>query len=225
MSDIYGLIFDIDGVICDTEDINAKATIRVFDEMFGVTGVTHPDFDGGIGRGARMYILSAAEIHGISISEKQLDEAEKLREQYIIELFTKEPKIFAGVMKLIETAQKSKKFKVAIATSSLRNISEVLLKSVGVPYQQMVYITGDKVKHKKPDPELFLLAAEGLKIPPSDCVVIEDAPSGVEAAKAAGCKCIAITNTTKQETLSKADLIVKSLLDVNLKLLINIIKS
>jgi beta-phosphoglucomutase-like phosphatase (HAD superfamily) len=80
----------------------------------------------------------------------------------------------------------------------------------------MVYINGDHVKNKKPDPELFLLAAERMGIEPADCVVIEDAPNGVQAAKAAGAKCIAVTNSTNAENLSEADLVCDSLEKINL---------
>ncbi|MFA5553283.1 MAG: HAD family phosphatase [Phycisphaerae bacterium] len=225
MGDIYGLIFDIDGVIADTEAVNSQATIRVFEEMFGVSGVTRPDFDAGIGRGAQAYILAAAKIHGLAISQQELEKAEELRERYITELFIKEPRTFEGVLELIDAALEADNFKAAIATSSSRKISQILLKSIGVPYQRMVYITGDMVKRKKPDPELFLLAAKGLKIAPADCVVIEDAPSGVEAAKAAGCKCIAITNTTAAENLFGADLIINSLTETDLEKITALINS
>ncbi|MCD6288180.1 MAG: HAD family phosphatase, partial [Candidatus Hydrogenedentes bacterium] len=80
-----------------------------------------------------------------------------------------------------------------------------------VPYQRMAYITGDDVTAKKPDPELFLTAAAAMNVPPDRCVVIEDAPNGVQAARAAGCGCIAVTNSTTAENLSSADLVVSSI--------------
>lgn len=225
MSDVYGLIFDVDGVIGDTEAVNAEATIKVFEELFGVTGVKRADFDGGIGKGARAYILAAARVHGLDISPQQLDRAEQLREKYIIELFSKEPLIFDGVLDLINAALNADKFKAAIATSGSREISQAILEAVDVPYERMAYVTGDMVKNKKPDPELFLLAAAGMKIAPTNCVVFEDAPSGVQAAKAAHCKCIAVTNTTSAENLSQADIICGSLTEVDLEKLIALINS
>jgi beta-phosphoglucomutase-like phosphatase (HAD superfamily) len=83
----------------------------------------------------------------------------------------------------------------------------------------MVYINGDHVKNKKPDPELFLLAAERIGIEPADCVVIEDAPNGVQAAKAAGTKCIAVTNSTNAKNLCEADLVCDSLEKINLEVI------
>ena len=88
----------------------------------------------------------------------------------------------------------------------------------------MVYIHGDYVKHKKPNPELFLLAAKGIDIEPVNCVVIEDAPNGVQAAINADAKCIAVTNSTTAENLSHADLICESLEEIDLQTIINLIE-
>ncbi len=89
----------------------------------------------------------------------------------------------------------------------------------------MVYINGDHVKNKKPDPELFLLAAERMGIDPANCVVIEDAPNGVQAAKNAGAKCIAVTNSTSAANLSKADLVCDSLEQIDLDMIQELIDS
>ena len=80
----------------------------------------------------------------------------------------------------------------------------------------MVYVTGSEITRKKPDPELFLVAASRMGIIPAHCVVIEDAPSGVQAAKAAGAKCIAVTNSTNARNLRQADLVCDSLEQINL---------
>ena len=223
MDDIYGLIFDVDGVIGDTEAINARATIRVFDELFSLSNVKQSDFEDGIGKGAEAYILAAARIHNIEINDEQLAGAVKLREKHIVELFIKEPRTFEGVLELINTALESNIFKTAIATSSSRELSQEILKAAAVPYQRMVYITGDMVKNKKPDPEIYLTTARKLKIEPAKCAVIEDAPSGIQAAKSAGCKCIAVTNTIAADKLSQADIIIDSLKQINLKKIITII--
>ena len=81
----------------------------------------------------------------------------------------------------------------------------------------MTCVDGSQVKRRKPDPEIFLLAARRMGIPPARCVVFEDAPSGVQAAKAAGAKCIAVTNSATADDLSAADMIVDSLLQMDLK--------
>jgi beta-phosphoglucomutase-like phosphatase (HAD superfamily) len=123
----------------------------------------------------------------------------------------------------MEEAMSSEDFQVAIATSGSLAKSRGILKAAKIPFEKMVYITGDKVKHKKPNPELFLLASKGLGIEPRNCVVIEDTPAGVEAAKAAGSKCIAVTNSVNASALSQADMICESLEQIDIETLRNLL--
>jgi HAD superfamily hydrolase (TIGR01509 family) len=217
MMTLYGLIFDVDGVIADTEAVNARASIRVFKDLFGVKGVKREDFEAGLGRGAVEYVKAAARVHGMELTDEQIEKATELRQEYFLKILSEEPlPPFPGVLELIEQAMKREDFKVAIATSSTPEKSRAVLESAKIPYQKMVYITGSDVKNKKPDPELFLLAAERMDIEPAKCVVIEDAPNGVQAAKAAGAKCIAVTNSTDAAKLSEADLVCDSLENIDL---------
>ena len=84
-------------------------------------------------------------------------------------------------MRLMQGAMEDPDFRVAIATSSAREKSEAVLKSARIPYQKLVYITGNDVSRKKPDPEVFQKAVEGIGLSPEKCVVIEDAPDGIRA--------------------------------------------
>ena len=77
-------------------------------------------------------------------------------------------------------------------------------------------ITGEDVKRKKPDPEIYLLAARRLALPPRRCLVVEDAPAGVEAAKAAGMFCLAVLTSAPRELLAAADWIVRDFTEVDL---------
>lgn len=212
MKPVYGLIFDVDGVIADTEPLNARVTIRVFKDMFGVGGVKAEDFAAGIGAGAEGYIRAAAVVHGLKLSERQLKEAAVLRQRYFLETIRTEPlSAFPGVLDLIHEALARPDFRLAIATSGSLVMSRAILDSAKVPYSKMAYVSGDDVKKRKPDPQIFLLAAERLGLDPSRCVVIEDAPNGVQAAKSAGAKCIAVTNSAPAEDLALADKVVDSL--------------
>jgi len=212
MSKLYGLIFDVDGVIADTEAVNARASIQVFADLFGVEGVVRKDFEAGLGRGAEEYVRAGATIHGLELSDDQVEEATQLRQEYFLKILNEEPlPAFPGVLELMEKAIQRDDFRVAIATSGTLEKSRAVLNAAAVPYQRMVYINGNDVTHKKPDPELFLLAAERMGIDPSHCVVIEDAPNGIQAAKAAGAKCIAVTNSTSADKLREAGLVCDSL--------------
>ena len=221
---MYGLIFDVDGVIADTEPVNARVTIKVFEDMFGLKGVRPEDFIEGIGKGAEKYVKAAADVHGLHLTEEQIKAAAQLREQYLIKAIREEQlTAFPGVLDIINAALQKENFRLAIATSATLELSRAILESAKVPYRKMVYVTGSEITRKKPDPQLFLTAAKRMNILPVDCVVFEDAPSGVQAAKAAGAKCIAVTNSTTAENLSGADLICDSLERIDLDAIQNLI--
>ncbi|MFC1633824.1 HAD family hydrolase [Planctomycetota bacterium] len=220
MAELYGVIFDVDGVIADTEAVNARASIRVFAELFGVEGVVREDFEAGLGRGAEEYVKAAARVHGLEVTDAEVEKATQWRQEYFLKILSEEPlPAFPGVLELMEKAMQRDDFRVAIATSGTLEKSRAVLNATGVPYQKIVYINGNDVTHKKPDPELFLLAAERMGIDPSRCVVIEDAPNGIQAAKAAGAQCIAVTNSTGTDKLQEADLICESLKQISLDMI------
>ncbi len=225
MGKLYGLIFDVDGVIADTEAVNARVSIKVFAEVLGIEGVARKDFEAGLGRGAEEYVKAGARVHGLELTEEQTQKVTQVRQEYFLKILSQEPlPPFPGVLELMDKAMQREDFRLAIATSGTLEKSRAVLEAAKVPYQKMVYINGDHVKNKKPDPELFLLAIEQIGIAPADCVVIEDAPNGVQAAKAAGAKCIAVTNSTTAVNLCEADLVCDSLEQVRLETIVNLIQ-
>ena len=72
MTKFYGLIFDVDGVIADTEAVNARASIKVFADFLGLQGVVRKDFEAGLGRGAEEYVKAGARTHGIELADEQI---------------------------------------------------------------------------------------------------------------------------------------------------------
>ncbi len=100
----------------------------------------------------------------------------------------------------------------AVVTSATRELARVRLAAAGIGIAQVV--TFDDVERGKPHPDPFLLAAQRLGVDPTDCLVCEDAPSGVAAARAAGCSVLAVTTTSTPDELGDADLVVSSLADV-----------
>ncbi len=212
MSKLYGLIFDVDGLIANTEPVNAKVTIRVFEDMFGVRGVRPEDFAAGIGRGAEAFVRAAVDVHHVDLTGEQVSQAAELRERYLIQAMREEGvPAFPGVLELIHAALDRPEFRLAIATSASLELSQAILEATKVPYERMGYVSGNDVTKKKPDPQVFLLAAGKIGIEPARCVVFEDAPSGVQAAKATGAKCVAVTNSAPAGDLAQADIICDSL--------------
>lgn len=95
--------------------------------------------------------------------------------------------------------------KLAVVTSSVRSEATSLLEGLGITPFLGATVTAEDISEGKPSPEGYLKAAEQLGVEPSKCVVIEDAPSGVMAAKKAGMECIAVATTHNADELSNAD--------------------
>ncbi len=103
----------------------------------------------------------------------------------------------------------------AIVTSGTKRVAEARMRHVRLPKPQ-VFITADDVKTGKPDPDGYLLAASRLHVQPSECVVIEDAPAGIQAGKSAGMRVIAVASTLTPQALSQADVAVRRLSQIKL---------
>lgn len=213
----YGLIFDMDGVLADTEELIARASIDMFRELYQVE-LTADDFRPFIGTGAVRYVEGPAENLGIALD---LDRALDVRlRNFQALLDAGECRACPGAVELIEAAARTGDWKLAIATSSPRPKAMPTLKAACIPVEMFSeIITGDMVTHKKPHPEIYEAAVTALAMPKENCVVIEDAVSGVQSAKAAGLSCIAVTTSFRRDELAEADVVVGSLEDVNLTLL------
>lgn len=217
----YGLIFDMDGVLADTEALIARATIDMYRELYSVE-LTPEDFREFIGTGAARYTGGPAEKLGLSID---LDAAiQKRHENFVALLEAGECAPCPGALELVETAAESPDWKLAIATSSPSEKARATWKAIDVPLDKFTaLVTGDMVGEKKPHPEIYEMAVAALGLAPTQCVVIEDAVSGVESAKAAGTVCIAVTGSFEAGDLAKADLVVESLVDVDLDRLASLV--
>jgi sugar-phosphatase len=103
----------------------------------------------------------------------------------------------------------------AIVTSGTKRVAEARMRHVGLPNPR-VFVTADDVKAGKPAPDGYLLAALRLNVKPSECVVIEDAPAGIQAGKSAGMRVIAVASTLNPEVLNQADVAVRHLSEIEL---------
>lgn len=214
----------MDGIIADTESLNAKAAIRVFAECFNCPDVKREDFEAGIGRGAEAYMLAAGKANGLTMSSDDVARAVDARQEFILKMLDEAPlPAFSGVLELMHAALSSQDWSVAIATGSTQEKTDAVLRSARIPFEQMLVITGSEPHPRKPAPDMFLVAAKRLGVQPANCVVIEDSVSGIQAAKAAGTQCIAVTNSFDAERLKQADLIVNSLSNVSLDTLYHLL--
>ena len=210
----WAMIFDVDGVVADTEALNARASVMMFRELYGVE-VRPEDFRPFVGTGDERYVQGVAEKHGVAIDTAAA--VERRRANFFTLLETEPLPAMPGVLELVQAARDDPSVRLAIATSGNKDKQFPVIEGAGLrPEWFDAVITGDDVTRKKPDPQIYLVTAKRLGIPPDRCVVFEDAPVGVTAAKAAGMKCVAVTGSVEAEELGHADLVVDSLAEVGM---------
>lgn len=196
---LRGIIFDMDGVLCDSEPFINEAAIRMFKQVHGAT-VRPDDFLPFVGTGEDRYIGGVAEKHRIQLTMPRDKET-----TYDIYLDIIKGRLHAlpGAVEYIRQAR-ARGLKVAVATSADTRKMEGNLREIGLPQSTFdAIVTGNDVQRKKPDPQIFLLAAARLGLPPAECLVVEDAINGVKAAHAAGSRCLALSTTFPAEELKK----------------------
>jgi len=203
-----GVFFDMDGVIVDSEKYIAKASCMMFAEK-GLK-VTRKDFEPFIGTGEDRFIGGVAEKYNFPLDIKTA----KLRVYDIyLEIIKGNLKPLPGVHEFLKKCRDMSKRSALASSADLRKVEGNLIE-IGLSLKSFdTVITGDNVVHKKPDPEIFLLAAKRLNLNPKDCLVIEDAVNGVAAAKAAGARCLGITSSFSRQQLKDADFFAASLAD------------
>lgn len=200
MSLPLGIIFDMDGVLLDSEPFIIKAASQMFAEK-GLIVQPH-DFHPFTGTGEDRFIGGVAEKYNFPLD---LAEAKKRTYDIYLEIIKGALLPLNGVREFINKCRIMNK-KLAVASSADWRKVKGNLDEIKIPVETFdAVLAGNDVKNKKPDPEIFLLAAQRLGLNPKDCLVIEDAPSGIKAAKAAGCKCLAITSSFTPEQLKGAD--------------------
>ena len=185
------VIFDMDGVLCDSEPFIAAAAAEMLRRRYGVVA-TREDFLPFVGAGEDRFISGVAEHHGVTV-DLAIDKP--LTYEIYLELIPGSLQPIRGVRQFIAEAR-SAGLRLALATSSDRPKLDGNLAAVGIPESTFdVLISAEHVIHKKPDPEIFLRATERLGLPASRCLVVEDAPNGVRAARAGGCAVLGITSS------------------------------
>jgi beta-phosphoglucomutase len=124
-------------------------------------------------------------------------------------------KPFTGAVRLLNAIKKGN-FKLGLVSSTPRENIDLVLSELNLEGMFDCIVFGQEVSESKPSPQIYLLAARGLEVTPNDCLVIEDSPLGVKAAKTAGMKCLAIANTHPRQKLQEADKVADSVEDVDL---------
>ncbi len=202
-------IFDLDGVIVDTVPLHYKAWKRMFND-YGkefdyndykqkVDGIPRID-------GCRAILTG--------LSDKEIIKAGDKKQGYYMQYLDQDGvKVYDTTVSLIQEIITAG-IHTAVVSSS-KNLP-LILEKVGMTDKFEVRLSGNDITKGKPDPQIFLMAAEKLKVTPDESVVFEDATLGVEGAKRANMRCVGIDRSNRPDLFKKADIIVKDLGEVNL---------
>jgi beta-phosphoglucomutase len=207
--EIKGFIFDLDGVLTDTAEFHFQAWKRLADEE----GIPFTRDDNEALRGVSRRESLNLMLQGRQITEIQAQEWMERKNNYYRQLLAQmSPEdILPGVCDLLHDLHVAG-YKVAVASAS-KNARDVM-ENLNLLDEIDVLCDGSSVQRAKPAPDLFLFAAQQLGLPPAACVVVEDAEAGVEAALAAGMRCIGLGPAQR---VGKAQLVLPNLDGVALK--------
>lgn len=205
---MQAVIFDVDGVLVDSYDAHLAswlATAREHDVPF-----TREDFDRTFGRTGRD-IIRMLWPNGSALSDAAIRAIDEDKEKRYRAIVTQAFPAMDGAAELVTQLHKAG-FRIAAGSSGPPENVRLAVERLGAAHAFEALVTGMDVTRGKPDPQVFLLAAERLGVPPARCVVVEDAPAGVEAAHRAGMKCVGLISTGRTPAdVAHADRVVRSL--------------
>ena len=208
-TNIRAVIFDMDGVLVDSEPLINAAAIAMFKEKGLI--VQPDDFLPFVGAGEDRYIGGVAEHYGFPLD---VAAAKKRTYEIYLDLVPSLLEAFPGVPDLIQDCRKAGLL-LAVASSADLIKVRANLEKIGLPIQLWdTVVTGEAVLNKKPAPDIFLTAAQRLGVRPAECVVVEDALNGLQAAKGAGMRCVAVATTFPSDQLVEADEVRDNITDV-----------
>jgi beta-phosphoglucomutase len=215
MMHIAACIFDLDGVIVDTARYHFLAWKRLTDQL----GIQFSEEDNerlkGVSRMASLDII--LEIGKRKIDEKSKMEYATLKNKWYVEYISKmtPAEILPGCLPFIKELRKNN---IRTAIGSASKNTPLILDNVGIRDLFDAVSDGNIISKAKPDPEVFLKAAEMVGVKPEDCIVFEDAVAGIQAAINAGMMCVGIGSP---KILTEADFVVSGLSEMNLEKLRN----
>jgi HAD superfamily hydrolase (TIGR01509 family) len=207
------IIFDMDGVIIDSEPLHERAYLELFEEM-GYAQTHGINFDDYIGRTDKALIEDFIAKHKPAFTVGHLSDLKKDR---FLQIMRQQEPIFEDLPELV--SRLAARYPLAVASGSLHPVIDAVLALKNLRQHFRLCVSSSDVTHGKPAPDIFLHTAKLLAIAPTDCCVIEDSAAGVTAARAAGMDVIAITNSLPREKLRGATHIVDSYAEIDQLLL------
>jgi len=217
---LKAIIFDCDGVIADTEPIHKISFARVLAEE-GITLVGEDYHEHYLALDDRACFIRAFGEKWISLAQERLRELIRRRVDYSEQGMKAGLRLFPGVADLVRAA--ADRYPLAIASGALRTEIEHVLRHGGLRDHFQVIVSAEDVLRSKPDPDPFIKALEllvalnGDRIQAQECIVIEDSIRGIRAARQAGMRCLAVSNSYPKDQLLEADLVVDNLSELSLE--------
>ena len=208
---IQAVVFDMDGVLTDSEPLINLAAVTMFREQGLI--VQPEDFLPFVGTGENRYIGGVAEKYGFPVA---IEAAKKRTYEIYLALVPERLRAFPGAVDLVQRCRQTG-LKTAVASSADLVKIDANLRQIGLPPAGWdAVVCAEDVVHKKPAPDIFLAAARKLGLLAAQCVVVEDAVNGIQAAKAAGMRCVAVAQSFGAAKLCHADLVRPSIAEVSL---------
>jgi len=209
---IKAIIYDMDDLMVNSDGLHDEATLLTLRQAGYDLPVMSEDIRrDSLGRRVIDILQSMIEQFHWPTTAEELD---RQRQPIFLNLVRAKLQAMPGLhesLKLFKDAG----YKIALASSGVREYIEIVLDKFKVREYFDVIVAGDEVVSGKPDPEIYTQAVTKLGLKPYECLVLEDADHGIQAAKAAGCKCIAIKNPyTASQTHAGADLVLNSLNEI-----------
>lgn len=210
---VRGCIFDLDGVIVDTAKYHYLAWRRLASELGFEFTLKDNERLKGVSRMRSLEIL--LEVGGLDFDEETKIKLAEKKNKWYVDYISKIDKseLLPGVEGFIRML-KGNDIKIALGSASKNSM--IILRNLGMVDYFDAIIDGNKVKNAKPDPEIFLLGAKELRIPPNECAVFEDAEAGIEAAKNAGMYAIGVGSP---QILKRADRVIPGFVGLTLDII------
>ncbi|OGD84588.1 hypothetical protein A2165_02420 [Candidatus Curtissbacteria bacterium RBG_13_40_7] len=214
---IRGVIYDLDDLMVNSYPLHMEAMLKIF-EKYGKDMGNLPSqmVKNMVGRRIKDILT---DLIGFFELDVDFEKFSKERSDIFLALVKSKIKPMPGLLKSLRLFTENN-FKIALGSSGTKKYINIVLKKFSIKDYFNVIVTGDDVKNGKPNPETYLVSAQKLGLKPQNTLVLEDATNGIESAKVAGCWCIAVKNkNTPPQDLSRADIIVKSLEEIDLDLI------
>lgn len=193
-----GIICDLDGVVVASEPFRLKTYEILFEQELGIKARIKPDTL--VGRSEKVNLQYLLDLHGVSTT---VDRLRLQRRELLLKAAETDIPVIPVVYSFIQKL-KSAGIKTALATNSGKEYLEVLNQRFNLSDLFDVQLTADDVREPKPNPEIFLKALARMKLKPDQCVVLEDSPTGIDAAKKCGTHFIGVLSSYKKEDLKGA---------------------